>query len=406
MPNQHDLKMFAVSAPGIEGLTLDELRGLGVKGSRVEQGGVAFTGNREALYAANLRLRTASRILVRVARFHADSFSELERRARKIPWTDFIAPTGTSEAIFRVTCHKSRLYHSDAVAERLTAAANRAGVRAKLGGSGAENETDEESGPTGLQLFIVRLDHDELSISADSSGALLHRRGYRLEITRAPLRETLAAAMLLSSGWRPGEPLLDPLCGSGTIPIEAALIAAAIAPGMNRPFAFERWPSFDRDQWSKARETARAGERSSPSSPILGGDRDSGAIQIAGRNAERAGVAERIEFRCQSLSESLGRFSAVAPERGCILSNPPYGIRVAGGVNLRDLYATLATAVREHHWSLGILTPDQKLVRSSGVNAGARFRARNGGIPVTFFVTGDSADSDSRGNVRQKRNDG
>src|SRR5688572_26128189 len=172
-------------------------------------------------------MRTASRVIVRVAEFPARAFHELERRAARVPWERFVAPG--APAAFRVTCRKSRLYHSDAVAQRLHAAAARAG--ATVGVAAMEEGEDEAALRTegvGAQLFVVRLLHDVVTISADSSGALLHRRGYRQAIGRAPLRETLAAAMLLASGWRPDRPLVDPLCGSGTIAIEAALLARRI----------------------------------------------------------------------------------------------------------------------------------------------------------------------------------
>ena len=380
------VEAFVISAPGIEPITLDELRLLGVKDARLERGGITFQGRMESVYAANLWLRSASRVLVRAARFHADSFSELERRAKTIPWENFLPEGGDAEAVFRVTCRKSRLYHSDAVAERLMLAAARSGIRVRLAAKDAPADPDSEAPASGSQLFVVRLDHDELTISADSSGDLLHRRGYRLEATRAPLRETLAAAMILSSGWKPGNPLLDPLCGSGTIPIEAAMIANNVAPGHRRKFAFEQWPSFDSALWNGLREDAH-GTGAMAAASILGADRDAGAIQIAARNAERAGVSPNVEFVQQSLSASLQDLESTS-ESNFVLTNPPYGVRVTGGATLRDLYSTLGNAFKKHReWKLGILTSDQKLVRAAGIRAEPVFRTQNGGIPVTFFVS-------------------
>ena len=236
--------VFASTAPGLESITAGELKSLGMRGKQ-DIGGVSFAGDLTDIYRANLWLRTASRVVVRLGGFHASTFYELERRCRKLPWTDFL-PTSGNVAV-RATCRKSRLYHSDAVAERVLAAIARvapAGVSLQPSTAATpDDETDEvgrreDERPT--QLFIVRIVHDEVEISADSSGALLHRRGYRKEVAKAPLRETLAAAMLLASGWQKNESLLDPLCGSGTIPIEAALLARGIAPGLARDFQFAK----------------------------------------------------------------------------------------------------------------------------------------------------------------------
>ncbi|HMI58776.1 MAG TPA: hypothetical protein VK511_12055, partial [Gemmatimonadaceae bacterium] len=192
------------------------------------------------------------------------------------------------------------------------------------------------------QRFIVRIVNDQCEISADSSGELLHRRGYRQEVAKAPLRETLAAAMVLASGWNGprGEPLLDPMCGSGTIPIEAALIARGIAPGLRREFQFMQWPSFDRTLWNDIVDKARSAVLS-PTLDVVGADRDAGAILAATHNAERAGVAGDLRFSAESLSGSISRLDDIAKGEAWILTNPPYGVRVGESEDLRDLYATL-----------------------------------------------------------------
>src|SRR3954469_12111618 len=245
-------QFFASTAPGLESIVAGELKTLGVRG-RQEIGGVAFGGDLDRLYEANLWLRTASRVVVRLGRFHASTFYELERRAKKIPWQNFLPATATVD--LRVTCHKSRLYRSDAVAERVLSAMSVGSGDIRVTAAGSEADDDPEGGPikadANAQLFVVRIVNDECEISADSSGALLHRRGYRQEVAKAPLRETLAAAMLLASGWRKNDPLLDPMCGSGTIPIEAALLARRIAPGLTRDFQFMNWKSFDRRLWEE-----------------------------------------------------------------------------------------------------------------------------------------------------------
>ena len=257
-------KVFASTGPGLESIASGELKALGIRG-RQEIGGVAFNADLQRLYEANLWLRTATRVLVRLGSFHASTFYELERRAKKLPWADFLPASG--DVRLRVTCRKSRLYHSDAVGERVLSAIV-GSVSHVIGGAatGTDDEnTDAESADasetldapdfaTGSereagQLFVVRIVNDECEVSADSSGELLHRRGYRRETAKAPLRETIAAAMVLASGWKRNEALLDPLCGAGTIPIEAAMIACKIAPGLKRNFQFMKWPGFDAERW-------------------------------------------------------------------------------------------------------------------------------------------------------------
>jgi putative N6-adenine-specific DNA methylase len=395
------LEIFASTAPGLESIAAGELKALGIRGKQ-EGGGVAFGGDLRRLYETNLWLRTASRLTVRLGRFHASTFFELERRAKKLPWVRFLPATGSVR--LRVTCRKSKLYHSDAVAERVLAAIESSAAR----GVGVEaSDPDDDAAESDVpksqtQLFIVRIFHDECEISADASGDLLHRRGYRRETAKAPLRETIAAAMVLASGWKGQSPLLDPMCGSGTIPIEAALIARRIAPGTKRDFQFMNWPGFDPPMWSELLETAQS-TVTDFTGQILGADRDEGAIGAATRNAERGGVGSDVTFATQALSTSLamlggGAFRPNQPpanddrgqsgDGGWILTNPPYGIRVDGPGDLRDLYATLGTALKTNQrWRLGLLTSDSGLVHQTQLGLVPRFSTSNGGIPVGFYAS-------------------
>ena len=375
------LALFAVTAPGLEPLCAAELRALGIAGTG-EPGGVAWTGTREEMYAANLRLRTASRVLVRVGQFNARSFIELERHARKLPWERWVAKGGAVR--LRVTSKKSKLYHEGAIAQRLLGwiGERAGGLGASAAAKGAADE-DEESA-TG-QLFVVRAVRDGFTVSADTSGALLHLRGYRQAVAKAPLRETLAAAMLLGCGWDGSAPFLDPMCGSGTLPTEAALIARGIAPGLAnadrqpRRYAFHDWPDFDAEAWDAL--VAQAREEMRPSSPvaILGSDRDAGAIDAAAANADRAGVGGDVEL-------SVRAVSAIEPPDGpgLMASNPPYGVRVGETDALRNLYAALGRVARERTpgWTLALLSADTKLEGQVGVPFREVFRTSNGGIPV------------------------
>jgi putative N6-adenine-specific DNA methylase len=232
------------------------------------------------------------------------------------------------------------------------------------------------------QLFIVRLSDDNCVVSADSSGPLLHRRGYRQAVGKAPLRETLAAAMVIRSGWDKRATFLDPMCGSGTIAIEAALIARQIAPGMRRGFAFQSWPRYEPELWESVKENVGTKTVSRPGDVLFGSDRDDGAVGSARSNAERAGVVDDIDFQTQAIS-------AIEPPRGTgfIITNPPYGIRVGNPVSLRNLYAQLGKVLRNkaNGYMIGLLSADRTLESMLGIPLEEVFRTRNGGVPVRFL---------------------
>jgi putative N6-adenine-specific DNA methylase len=370
------LQLFAITAPGLEAIAAAELRTLGIVPHGAAAGGVRFDGPLEVMYRANLWSRTVSRVVARVGEFHAAAFSELEQRARRLPWERFVGPHAAVR--LHVTCRKSRLYHSDAVAERVAGA-----IRARVGGSHQPAHSlgvgDDDGGRSDDQLVVVRLLHDRCTVSIDSSGALLHRRGYRLATAKAPLRETLAAATLMASEWRPDAPLLDPLCGSGTIPIEAALIARRIAPGARRRFAFEHWPERDPGRWQALLDEAAARVLTGAAAPIQGSDRDAGAIEAARANAERAGVAADIELVRRPIS-------AIEPPGGpgWVVTNPPYGTRLGESEPLRDLYARFGSVVRQRcpGWCVSMISASARLERHTGLAFQELARTRNGGIPV------------------------
>ena len=367
----HEYDAFAITAPGLEMLTARELNALGAGEVQAIEGGVSFRASPHLLYSANLRLRTASRVVVRASEFEATAFHELERRAKKVRWDELIAPN--LPVALRVTCRKSKLYHSDAVAERVAGVIGAAVKGARVvGDAGDESEGDE-------QLILVRLLHDRCTISVDSSGALLHRRGYRQAVAKAPMRETLAAAMLLGSGWDGSVPLVDPMCGSGTIAIEGALIARRIAPGLERRFTFERWPGFDATIWKEV----VAGARSEvlPKSPVViqASDRDAGAIEAARSNAARVAVAGDIELAVQPIS-------AISPPEtpGLVATNPPYGVRVGEADRVRNLYAQFGKVMSAKcaGWSVSMLSADPKLEKQTGIGFEELLQTSNGGIRV------------------------
>ncbi|MEO8622299.1 MAG: hypothetical protein ABI625_14610 [bacterium] len=374
------LSCFAIVAPGLEPFALAEAQALGLNAT-AEEGGIAWTGDAESALMANAALRIASRVLVRLCSFEARTFAELERHARKIEWSRVLR---AGDAVrFRVTCKKSKLYHSDAVAQRLADAVVRAipGVRAE-GGSITEDEIDDVDAD--VSLIVVRFMRDRCTVSADSSGALLHRRGYRQATAKAPLRETIAAAMLVAAEWDKTSPLVDPLCGSGTIPIEGALMARRIAPGAQRRFAMERWPTVSPSLGVRVRGVLE--DRATPSvqALIVGSDRDAGAIAAATSNAERAGVLGDISMAIHSLTAA----SFPAASRGWVVTNPPYGVRVGEEDRVRDLWAQLGNVLRERAsgWRVALLSPDTALERQLRMPLRAAASLSNGGIPVRIMV--------------------
>jgi putative N6-adenine-specific DNA methylase len=373
------LDCFAIVAPGLEPLALAEAHALGLD-AVLEEGGIAWTGDARSALLANAALRIPSRVLVRLARFEARSFAELERHARKVAWTRVLEPG--SAVRFRVTCKKSRLYHSDAVAQRFADAVMRVvpGARAEGGSIAEDDVTDHDD----ASLIVVRVMRDRVTVSADSSGALLHRRGYRQATAKAPLRETIAAAMVAASGWDNRSPLVDPLCGSGTIPIEAAMRARRIAPGAQRSFAMERWPTVSRTIGELVRAELADRALAKTDATIVGSDRDAGAITAATSNAERAGVADDLTLAVRSLSAA----ELPAATRGWIVTNPPYGVRVGEVDRVRDLWALLGNVLRERApgWTLALLSPDTALERQLRIPLRTVASLSNGGIPVRLTL--------------------
>jgi putative N6-adenine-specific DNA methylase len=328
-----------------------------------------MTGGPLEVMRLNLWLRTASRVLVRLGEIKATAFPELVRKASALPWEKYVR----GSAQLRVTCRKSRLYHSGGVAERLHAA-----MESRVGGKIALDKADEERS-SGPQLFVARFDRDVCTVSADSSGALLHMRGYRGPQAKAPLRETLAAALLLASGWTGEAPLCDPLCGSGTIAIEGALIAMRRAPGWQREFAFQKWPGFDVRPFQELLGQARAGERPLPVR-IEASDQDAGAVSATRENALRAGVTVEIAQR------QLAQLPA-ADGPGLIACNPPYGVRV--GTDIRQMFQDLGAVTRRRPgWRTAAVIADERAASSAGLGWTRLLRTQNGGLPVLFMSAG------------------
>jgi len=360
------LDMFAITAPGLEQPCALELVGLGVEGVTPAVGGVAFHGQRGDLERVNLMLRTASRVLVRLGSFRCRDFPQLFRRCRDLPWGRYVKPGSRLEVA--VSSHRSRVLHRGRVAETVQEAVIRAlGARPEEGGA--------------VQRVQVRLEDDLCTVSIDSSGELLYRRGYRSESGPAPLRETLAAGILMLLGWDGEETLLDPMCGSATFLTEGALLAARIPPGRARRFAFMDWPRFRPGSWKVRLEEHSPSARQLPR--LIGSDLDPEVIARARRNAERAGVSALIDLE-------VGGFEALRPPTrgGLVVANPPYGARLGNPGEVRSLYRAFGAWLQGGFagWRFAFLATEPELARVTGLQTRVVARLRNGGLPVTLYA--------------------
>lgn len=380
---------FAIAAPGLAPLVADELRALDIAPIRVEPAGVAFAGDPVAVLRANLHSRLATRVVLRLAAFTARDFAALEREARRVPWARVLSAGDV--ALLSVTCRKSRLYHSDAVAERVARAITRALPAVSVHAAGGDDEEGGEGAPEDSassagarrQRLLVRFERDVCTVSADTSGALLHRRGWRLATAKAPLRETLAAALVASSGWPGNVPLVDPMGGAGTIAIEAALRARDLAPGLSRDFAYEHWPGADRALAARLREETAARSRPALPAPIVCADRDTGAVEATEANAVRAGVRADLTVLHQPLSAI--DLAALGP-RGWVVTNPPWGLRTGDPATLLALWGRLGAIIRAAGpgWTLAAVVPDPQYARELRLPLETLLRTSAGGRPVSF----------------------
>jgi putative N6-adenine-specific DNA methylase len=348
---------FVVALPGLEPLLLHEVQRLGVRPARAVRGGVECNVTWPQLWALNLRSRLATRVVVRVARFHADGFHSLQVGLRGVDWTAWLPDGGITVS---ATCDKdSKLYHSGAVEERVTEQLGR---------------------PIGPQAVQVRVLDNVVTVSVDASGAPLYHRGWRGPAGKAPMRESLAAAVVVGSEWDVRTPLVDPFCGSGTIAIEAAMIARRMSPGRNRDFAFQQWPSFDEGAWERLLRGAD-GDVVSKCPPIIAADRDAGAVAATEENATRAGVGGDVSVMQRAVSD------LVLPARaGWLVSNPPYGHRV--GTDLRNLYDRFGAVLRERAvgWHVALLAAHDTPIARMQLPLRPTLATSNGGIDVELHT--------------------
>ena len=359
-----NFEIFLVVAPGLEDALMSEVLEKGFANPQKLAGGVQFEGGWEDVWRANLELRGATRVLARVGAFRAFHLAQLDKRARKFDWATVLRP----EVPVRVeaVCRKSKIYHAKAAAQRVERAITEA--------LGAPISQEAEI------VLKVRIEDDLCTFSIDTSGEALHKRGFKVAVGKAPMRENLAALFLRECGYNGSEPVLDPMCGSGTFIVEAAEIAMGLMPGRERSFAFENLASFDAKRWQKMREDHQS---KAIAVTFTGFDRDSGAISNSRKNADRAGVGEYTTFTMQPISE------AAPPEgpAGLVILNPPYGGRIGNKKLLYALYGTMGKVLKERFkgWRVGIITNERDLAYATGLPLEAGPVVDHGGIKVRLY---------------------
>lgn len=358
------LEIFCITAPGLEPHLADEARALGFEVTGTIPGGVNLLGDWAEVWRANRSLRGATRVLVRLTSFRAMHLAQLDKRARKLPWAEWLRP----DRAVRVdaTCRKSKIYHAKAAAQRIE--------RAVVDTLGVELS---KTAPVTLKL---RIEDDLCTLSVDTSGASLHKRGLKQQVNKAPMRETLAALFLRAAGYDGTMPIYDPMCGSGTFPIEAAEIALGLEPGRARTFALQNlaFQAPPHEDTPAVQDTRLR---------FYGSDRDSGAVAMSRANAERAGVDHITQFEMRPVSD------IAAPEgpKGLVILNPPYGGRVGNKKPLFGLYAATGARLKEAFpgWRVAVITSENALAKAMSLP----FQppgplVDHGGIKVRLWQTG------------------
>lgn len=362
------MDIFCITAPGLEDFLAAEAREKGFKVSATIPGGVTIRGEWVDVWRANLQLRGANRVLARVVEFRALYLSQLELNTRDFGWQD-VLPSGAWVSV-ETACVKSKIYHAGAATER---------VENALSARGYNIARDED-----VEAFAirVRIEKDIVTVSIDTSGEALHKRGHKEAVNKAPMRETMASMFLRAAGFNGKEPLYDPMCGSGTFVIEAADIARRLDPGRARSFAFQTLPKFDAsafaDMGSPVRDAAFG---------TYGSDRDQGAIAMSKANADRAGLSDVASFH----HAAIGDVVAPCDTAGLVICNPPYGGRIGNTKPLFGLYATFGERMMQQFkgWRVAIVTADAGLAKATKLPFDPAGPVVNhGGIKVRLWQTG------------------
>ena len=362
--------LIATSTFGLESVVADELRELGYEDLTIENGKITFTGDEWDIATCNIWLRTADRVLIKVKEFKAESFEELFQGTKSIEWADIIPEDGFMHIVGK--CIKSKL-HSVPDCQSIVKKAVVESMKRKY-----DIEQFKEDGPT--YKIEVALLKDIVTLTIDTTGPGLHKRGYRTQAGEAPLKETLAAALVLLSKWNPERIFADPMCGSGTIIIEAAMIGRNMAPGINRNFVSEDWANIDKSIWEDARKFATS-KINDKEFRILGSDIDGRLLKIARDNIERAGVDDCVAVQTLDMRE----FSS-NKKYGCIVTNPPYGERIGQAKEVEDIYKEMGKVFAKlDSWSVFVLTSHPDFQKLYGSKATKNRKLYNGKIQAYFY---------------------
>jgi putative N6-adenine-specific DNA methylase len=364
-------ELIATAAMGLEALVAKEVRSLGYE-CEVENGRVAYRGDEKAIVKSNLWLRTADRVKLKVGEFKATTFDELFEKTKALPWENFLPENAEFPVAGKSV--KSKLFSvSDCQAIVKKAIVERMKKHYKKQG------WFEENGP--LFKIEVALHKDVALITIDTSGSGLHKRGYRIGQGEAPLKETLAAALVMLTNWTADRPFVDPFCGSGTIPIEAALIGQNIAPGFNREFVSEQWDWIDSKVWDEARNEAEGLAKYDQPLDITGSDIDHRLIKIAEENAVEAGLGDLISFKQMQVKD----FTTMK-DYGVIVGNPPYGERLGEKTAVQRMYKEMGQALADlDTWSIYMLTSDEEFETLFGKKATKKRKLFNGFIRTDYY---------------------
>ena len=364
-------ELVATATFGLESLVADELRKLGYGNTQVENGKVTFSGDALAICRTNLWLRTAARVRVKVGEFKATTFDQLFEKTKALPWAEFI-PANAQFPVEGRSVQSTLFSVSDCQSIVKKAVVESLKSEHKL-------QWFPEDGP--LMKIEVALLKDMATLTIDTTGPGLHQRGYRALATGAPLKETLAAALVLLARWYPDIAFIDPFCGSGTIPIEAALIGMNMAPGLKRSFASEKWPWVPSTLWEQARTEAQDLITTDQPDYLVGTDIDEGALKIARHNAQMAGVTGSIHFQRLEVKDLT-----TSKKYGKLITNPPYGERFGEEDEIDQLYRELAQAKKSlDTWSFYVLTSYPKLEKTFGGKATKRRKLYNGNIETQYY---------------------
>lgn len=365
------LELIATATFGLEAIVAQEVKDLGYDQVTVENGKVTFTGDESAICRANLWLRCADRVHLKVGEFTAVTFDELFEKTKALPWADLL-PVNAAFPIDGKSVQSALFSISDCQAIVKKAVVESMKKR-------YQSEWFKEDGP--LYRIEVSLLKDLATLTIDTSGAGLHKRGYRVAGSEAPLKETLGAALVLIARWQPDITLIDPFCGSGTIPIEAALIGQNIAPGMNRTFVSEEWPTIARENWRQARKETHDRADYDQKLDLTGTDISEALIATARKNAAEAGVEDLIHFQARPLLEISSK-----KKYGKIICNPPYGERLSSIKDVEQLYRQMGKLFKSlDTWSYYILTASENFESLFGKKASKKRKLYHGNIKVHYY---------------------